>query len=177
MGRRLGIIVGANSYQDPAFRPQQYAENDIRALAQWLVNTKGGNWAPSDVQLVQGAYATRELVETLITQLCVNVAGPGDLVLVYFAGHAFLDEQNSEGYLALANTEYQKPTTAIRLSSLAQQTMGRSRAAHIVFMLDCFQTGKAWSMQRSTPSDSRPLLGPTLLNALQQSGDRLIFCS
>src|SRR6266566_8544176 len=47
MGRRLGIIVGANSYQDPAFRPLQYAENDTRALAQWLVNTKGGNWAPS----------------------------------------------------------------------------------------------------------------------------------
>ncbi len=92
MGRRLGIIIGDNSYQDPAFRPLQYAENDTRALAQWLVNTKGGNWAPSDVQHVQGAYATRELVESLITQTCLHVAGPSDLVFVYFAGHAFLDE-------------------------------------------------------------------------------------
>ncbi|GAC1350366.1 MAG: hypothetical protein NVSMB27_32190 [Ktedonobacteraceae bacterium] len=177
MGRRLGLIVGVNSYQDTAFRPLQYAETDARAIAQWLVNTQGGNWSPSDVQLVQGAYATRELVETLITQLCVNVAGPGDLVFVYFAGHAFLDEINGEGYLALANTEYQQATTGIHLSSLAQQAMGRSHAAHVVFMLDCFQTGKVWGMRRSTPYDNRPLLGSTLLNALQQSGDRLIFCS
>ncbi|HCJ35605.1 MAG TPA: hypothetical protein DHV65_15085, partial [Ktedonobacter sp.] len=111
MGRRLGLVIGVNSYQDSAFRPLQYAETDARAIAQWLVNTQGGNWAPSDVQLVQGAYATRELVETLITHLCVNVAGPGDLVFVYFAGHAFLDELHGEGYLALSNTSYQQPNT------------------------------------------------------------------
>ncbi len=151
MGRRLGIIIGTNSYQDPAFRPLQYAENDARALAQWLVNTKGGNWAPSDVQHVQGAYATRELVESLITQTCMHIAGPGDLVFVYFAGHAFLDEMS--------------------------QSMGSSRASHIVFILDCFQTGHVWRMQRSSPYDSKPLLGPTILNALQQVGERLICCS
>src|SRR5712691_8488276 len=141
MGRRLGLIVGVNSYQDTAFRPLQYAETDARAIAQWLVNTQGGNWSPSDVQLVQGAYATSELVETLITQLCVNVAGPGDLVFVYFAGHAFLDGVNGEGYLALANTRFQQPNTGIHLPTLTQKSMGRSRAAHVVFMLDCFQTG------------------------------------
>ena len=102
MGRRLGLIIGINSYSDAAFRPLQYAETDARAIAQWLVNTKGGNWSPADVQHVQGSLATRELVETLITQMCVNIAGPGDLVFIYFAGHAFLDESNSEGYLALA---------------------------------------------------------------------------
>src|SRR5947209_5847756 len=177
MGRRLGIIVGINTYQDTAFRPLQYAENDARALAQWLVNAKGGNWAPADVQHVQGEYATRELVESLITQTCVNIAGPGDLVLVYFVGHAFLDERNAEGYLALANTRYQQPSTGLHLPALAQQTMGRSCAAHVVFMLDCFQTGPLWSMQRSSPYDSRPLLGPTILNALQQTTDRLILCS
>ena len=177
MGRRLGIIVGANSYLDSAFKPLQYAENDARALAQWLVNTKGGNWAPSDVQHVQGAYATRELVESLITQTCMHVAGPSDLVFVYFAGHAFLDETTGQGYLALANTHYQQPSTGLHLPSLAQQCMGSSRASHIVFILDCFQTGQAWSMQRSSPYDSKPLLGPTILNALQQVGNRLICCS
>src|SRR5436305_14712412 len=125
MGRRLGIIVGANSYLDPAFRPLQYAENDTRALAQWLVNTKGGNWAPADVQHVHGAYATRELAEALIIEMCVNNAGPDDLVFVYFAGHAFTGESNGEGYLAFTNTRYAQPTTALHLPSLAQQAMGR----------------------------------------------------
>ncbi len=177
MGRRLGLVIGVNSYEDSAFRPLQYAETDARAIAQWLVNTKGGNWAPSDVQLVQGAYATRELVETLITHLCVNVAGPGDIVLVYFAGHTFLDEINGEGYLALSNTRYQQPDTGIHLSTLTRQSMGRSRAAHVVFMFDCFQTGQFWSKRRQSPYDNRPLLGTTVLNALQQTNDRLILCS
>src|SRR5690348_2816959 len=118
MGKRLGIIVGINTYQDTAFQALQYAETDARALAQWLVNTKGGNWVPSDVQMVQGTYATRELIESMIIQVCVNMAEPGDVVLVYFAGHTFVDERSGEGYLAFANTRYEQPTTGLHLPSL-----------------------------------------------------------
>ena len=177
MGRRLGLVIGINSYQDSAFQPLQYAETDARAIAQWLVNTQGGNWSPADVQLVQGAYATRELVETLITQLCVNVAGPGDIVFVYFAGYTFLDNMNGDGYLALANTRYQQPDTGIHLPTLTQQSMGRSRADHAVFLFDCFQAGQSWSKWRIAPYDNKPLIGPNVLNALQQTGNHLILCS
>jgi len=177
MGRRLGLVIGINSYQDDAFQPLRYAETDARAIAQWLVNTQGGKWAPADVQLVQGAYATRELVEALITQLCVNVAVPGDSILVYFAGHSFLDTANGEGYLALTNTRHQQPATGIHLPTLTQQSMARSRADHVVFMFDYFQTGQVWSKQRLTPFDNRPLIGPNVLNSLQQTGNRLILCS
>lgn len=177
MGRRLGLIIGINSYSDAAFPPLQYAETDARAIAQWLVNMKGGNWSPADVQHIQGSLATRELVETLITQMCVNIAGPGDSVFIYFAGHAFLDETKGEGYLALANTHYRQPSTGLHLFSLARQAMAHSRASHILCMLDCFQTGPAWSRLRSSQFDSKPLLGPTLLNALQQTSNRLFLCS
>lgn len=177
MGRRLGLIIGVNSYQDTVFRSLQFAETDALALAQWLVNTKGGNWSPADVQHVQGTQGTRELVETLITQLCVNTAGPGDLVFIYFGGHAFLDEKSGEGYLALANTQYQQPSTGLHLPSLARQAMSNSRASHIVFMLDCFQTGPVWNVQRSSAYDSKPLLGSSILNAVQYRGNRLFFCS
>ncbi len=177
MGRRLALVIGINQYQDAAFRPLQYAETDAKALAQWLVNERGGRWQPADVQLVMGAHATRELVESLIMQICVNVAGPGDLVLIYFAGHAFLDERTGDGYLALANTLYQQAASGLHLPSLASKAMGQSRAANILMMLDCFQTGQLWSMRRQSPYDSRPLLGPTLLNALQQNSGRLVLCS
>jgi tetratricopeptide (TPR) repeat protein len=177
MGRRLGIIVGINSYQDTAFQPLQYAETDARALAQWLVNTKGGNWTPSDVQMVQGTHATRELVESMITQMCVYMAQPDDLVFVYFAGHTFLDERSGEGYLAFANTYYQQPTTGLHFSSLAQQAMGQSRASTIVFLLDCFQTGRRWSMYRSSPYDIKPLFGPAVLSAVQQCSGRILLGS
>lgn len=177
MGRRLGLIIGINDYQDATFQPLQFAETDARALAQWLVNVQGGKWAAADVQLVLGTLATHELMEALITQFCVNVAGHGDLVMIYFAGHAFLDESNGEGYLALANTSYQQPATGLHLLSLARTAMGNSRAAHVVFVLDCFQTGQIWSTRRTSPYDSKPLLGPTLLNTLQQVSNRMILSS
>src|SRR5437764_1026139 len=96
VGKRLGLIIGINQYQDTTFRPLQYAQNDARALAQWLVNSRGGNWNPSNVQLLLGEQATSELAETLIDQSCLNIAGHDDLVFIYFAGHSFLDEMNGE---------------------------------------------------------------------------------
>lgn len=175
MARRLAIIIGVNQYQDPTFRPLQFAENDARALTQWLVNDKGGKWSSADVQLLQGAYASRYQIESLISQVCVNVAEPGDLALIYFGGHAFLDESKGESYLAVADTRYQQPSTGINLLSLAQNIVGRSPAANILFILDCFQTGQVWSTRRASPYDSKPLLSPTLLNALQQGA--MFFCS
>ena len=177
MSRRLGLIIGVNQYQDATFRSLQFAENDARALAQWLVNVKGGQWSPADVQLVQGEYATRELVEALITQLCLTVAEPGDLVLMYFAGHAYMDEKSGDGYLALANTDYHDTNTGLHLPSFAQQVIARSRASHVLCIFDCFQTGRLWSVSRTSPYDSRPLLSSTLAQALPQQGNRLFLCS
>jgi tetratricopeptide (TPR) repeat protein len=177
LSRRLGLVIGTNNYQDPGFRPLQFAENDARALAQWLVNAKGGNWAPGNVQHVQGSHATQELVQSLIKQMCLNIAEKGDLVLIYFAGHAFIDEGSGEGYLALCNTRMQDPTTALHLSSLFQSIMQRSQASHILVILDSFQTGRRWSMQRAFASDARPLFNPALLNTLQNTSNRLFLCS
>jgi len=155
----------------------QFAENDAKALAQWLVNSRGGNWIPSDVQLVLGSQATSELAEALIKQVCVNVAEPGDLVFIYFGGHAFVDEASGDGYLALANTRYEQPATGMHLMSLVRHALVGSRAAQIVLILDCFQTGPIWSMRRTSPFDFKPLLGPTLQSGLQQTQGRVLYCS
>jgi hypothetical protein len=173
----VGLIIGINHYQDSTLRPLQFAENDAKAIAQWLVNSKGGKWSPPDVQLVQGQHATRELTESLITQLCTKVAESGDIVLIYFAGHAFLDEKTGDGYLALANTRYQDATSGLSLRALVHNILPQSRAAQILCMLDVFQTGQLWNMRRSSPFDTKPLLGPPILNTLQHQQNRLFLCS
>ncbi|GHO90883.1 hypothetical protein KSF_009310 [Reticulibacter mediterranei] len=177
MSRRLGLIIGISHYQDATFRPLQYAENDARALAQWLVNTRGGKWSPGDVQLVQGPHATQELVQPLISQTCLQLAEANDLVMIYFAGHAFVDERSGEGYLALSNTRYQQPSSGLHLPSFIMQVMARSRAAHILLILDAFQTGPTWAARRISPFDFRPLMGEPLMNSLQQQGNRFLLCS
>ncbi len=177
MGRRLGLVVGVNSYQDTTFQPLQFAENDARAFAQWLVNERGGKWAPADVQHVYGVNATRDLIESLVLQLCLSVAQPDDLVLIYIASHAFLDENSGDGYLALADTFSGNPGMGLHLPSLAQQMMTQSRAEQIVFILDSFQTGQGWSTRQNSPYDMQPLLGSTLLHGLQQQRDRIVLGS
>jgi hypothetical protein len=175
--RHLGLIVGVNQYQDRTFCPLQFAENDARALAQWLVNNKGGKWSPPDVQLVQGQHATRELIESLVSQICVQKAEEGDSILLYFAGHTFIDERSGEGYLAFTNSQYQDPTTCLSLLSLTQHILTRSRASQILCIFDCFQSGQMWSMRRTSPYDSKPLLGSSVLNILQTQANRLFMCS
>ena len=175
MSRHLGLIIGVNQYQDSSFQQLRFAENDARALAQWLVNTKGGKWSPPDVQLVQGQHATRELAESLIAQICIHKAAPGDVVLLYFAGHSFIDETTGEGYLSLFNSRYQDASTNINLPRLIQQIVSHSRASHVLCIFDCFQNGRLWQMRRASPYDSKPLLGPALLAQLLP--DRLFLCS
>lgn len=177
MGKRLGLIIGINQYQDTTFRPLQFAQNDARALAQWLVNSRGGNWNPSNVQLLLGEQATSKLAESLINQSCLNIAGHDDLVFIYFAGHTFLDEMNEEGYLAFADTHISQPVTALSLHSLFNQTILHSRAAQIVLVVDCFQTGSTWSRRKTSQFDFKPLPGPMLQNALKQTQGRLLYCS
>lgn len=177
MSRHVGLIIGINHYQDSTLRPLQFAENDAKALAQWLVNSKGGKWSPPDVQLVQGRHATRELIESLITQLCTKVAEPGDIVLIYFAGHAFLDTQTGDGYLALANTGYQDASSGLSLRALVHNILPQSRAAQILCILDVFQTGNLWNLRRSSPFDMKPLLGLPIANTLQHQQNRLVLCS
>ena len=175
--RKLGLIVGINRYQDSLFRSLRFAENDAKELAEWFVNTEGGKWNPSDVQLIQGQYATKELVESLLAQLYLQIAKAGDEVLFYFAGHAFLDERSDEGYLALANTRYQDTSTALSVRTLIQSIQPGSRARRILCIFDCFQTGPVWDMRRTSRYDSKPLLGAAALGTLQQSTDRFCLCS
>lgn len=177
MGRRLGLFVGINNYQDPTFRPLQYAETDAKAFAQWLLDPRGGVWKPAEVYVTAGQEATKERLEAQLMQLCIHAADAGDLIVIYFAGHAFVDDASGEGYLAGSNTIYSQPGSAISLSSLARQALGLSRAAQIILMLDCFQTGFAWNQRRASPFDFQPLIGPALQQVLQQSQGRIVYCA
>ena len=61
--------------------------------------------------------------------------------------------------------------------SLFNETMLHSRAAQIVLVVDCFQTGPTWNKRKTSQFDFKPLLGPTLQNALKQTQGRLLYCS
>ena len=53
----------------------------------------------------------------------------------------------------------------------------QSSAAHIIVLLDSFQTGPEWNTRRTSPYDVRPLPGSALLTGLQQQQNRILLCS
>ncbi|BCL79448.1 tetratricopeptide repeat protein [Ktedonobacteria bacterium brp13] len=113
----------------------------------------------------------------MISQICLTKAEAGDVILLYFAGHAFIDERSGEGYIALTNSRYQDTNTSLSLLSFAQHVMARSAAAQILCIVDCFQTGQIWNMRRTSTFDAKPLLGPTVLSMLQAQPNRLLMTS
>lgn len=177
MGRRLGLLIGINHYQDHTFQSLRFAESDTMMLARWLGDERGGKWPASEIYTLIGAEATTQQVESLLVRLCKNAAEPDDLIFVYFAGHAFIADNGGDGQLACANTFYHDPASAIRLPGFISQAMLPSPASQVVVILDCFQTGSAWNAHRAIPFDFRPLIGQQALQALQQSQGRILYCS
>ncbi|GHO42841.1 tetratricopeptide repeat protein [Ktedonospora formicarum] len=133
--------------------------------------------APGDIQHIQGQSVTHELFRSLLSQVCTQVATPNDQIFIYFAGHAFVDERSGDGYLALANTNYKDPQTALHLGTLMRQILPQCRASQVLLIFDCFQTGRLWSMRRTSHYDFAPLLGRTLSGSLQGTTSHILGLS
>ncbi|TMD00238.1 MAG: caspase family protein, partial [Chloroflexi bacterium] len=116
MEHRYALIVGIDNYNDTAhFIPLPFAQADARALYELLVDPERGGWNPEDVIFLSGDVATRDEIESQLRELCLVRARPGDLVLFYFAGNAFLDPATRDGYLALRTTRIDQPVTGLHV--------------------------------------------------------------
>lgn len=79
--KRSAVLIGIEQYEDPAFPAAEYAESDASDLASWLRRIGGYD----QVSLRIGPRA-RELLDAVAA--ATATLAPGDLLLVYFAGHA-----------------------------------------------------------------------------------------
>jgi len=129
-GRRLALIVTADSYTDETLTDLRAAGADVPALAAVLRDPARGGFA---VQMLRNATssATAEAVDEFLDS-CL----PSDFVVLYFSGHA-LPDRTGELYLAATNTNPRRlPSTAIEAAWIAR-LMWRSLARGIVLFLDC----------------------------------------
>lgn len=79
--KRSAVLIGIEHYEDPAFPAAEYAESDVSDLASWLRRVGGYDF----VSLRIGPRA-RELLDAVAA--ATAALAPGDLLLIYFAGHA-----------------------------------------------------------------------------------------
>ena len=118
MKHRYALIVGIHNYNDAAhFIPLPLAQANSQALYELIIDPNvedGSQKMPSTCR----EEASRDEIESQLRELCLVRAQQDDLVLLYFAGHAFIDAATQDGYLALRTTHADRPATGLHVPTL-----------------------------------------------------------
>ena len=97
--RSWAIVVGVSQYPKLAQSQQlRFTERDAESIYTILISPEGGAFKAENVHVLTGAKATLAGLRHEIDDWLPSVAQPQDRVLIYFAGHGFVNE--GLGYLA-----------------------------------------------------------------------------
>ncbi|VAW92055.1 hypothetical protein MNBD_GAMMA22-2324 [hydrothermal vent metagenome] len=129
------VIIGNNNYTDKAGRwpSLKTAVTDARALKKILI----ANYGFVDVKLLENATRRDVLIE--LEALSKRVLS-NDHVLVYYAGHGYIDNDSQKGYWVPTDAIGVDQTTFLRNSTIRDEmTVIASRAKHSLLISDsCF---------------------------------------
>ncbi|MDH3761773.1 MAG: caspase family protein [Gammaproteobacteria bacterium] len=143
------LIIGNDSYRDPHRRwpSLETAISDARAVSRLLHRHYGF----SDVEVLENA-TRREILRAL--ESLSKRALPNDSVLVYYAGHGFLDAESERGFWVPVDAEGVDSTTFLRNSTIRDElTTIASRAQHTLLISDSCFSGTL--LRRGTRSIAR----------------------
>lgn len=140
--RGYAVIVGVAQYQNlDASKQLQFPESDAESMYRVLINREGGSFPAENVHFLKGSQATLANIRRELEDWLPSVAQPADRVVVYFAGHGFV--QNGKGYLAPWDVDPNKlETTAYSMTSLGEVLSTRVKANWKVLLTDACHSGK-----------------------------------
>lgn len=99
-GVRWAVVIGISNYRDTRIPSLRYADNDAKAVYDWLVSPEGGRYSPVRVKLLLNEQATyKKIRETLFSW--VKEALSEDMVIIYFSGHGTPESPNRPDNLFL----------------------------------------------------------------------------
>jgi len=129
------LIIGNNEYQDEQgkWKSLSTAITDAREVARLLKQHYGF----TDVKLLENA--TRRDVLFALEDLA-NKSLKNDNVLIYYAGHGFLDEETNKGFWVPVDANGSDHTTFLRNSTIRDEVSSiASRVQHTLLISDsCF---------------------------------------
>ena len=144
--RGFGLIIGVGKYAN--LNPDlhlQYSEADAESIHDVLISKEGGNFAPEDVRKFVGKEATLENIRRAIEEWLPSVARENDRVVIFFAGHGFLDEEGARVLLLRMTCNL----TVLRRPPIPWTSSAGSSAARSK------RNGKSCSLTRVTAAPSR----------------------
>ena len=136
--QRWALLVGVDTYIDPAFPRLKYCTADVLALQAALEAAGYTVVALHDNASAEHLRPTRDNVEAELARIC-QAAGPDDLVWAHFSCHGKL----VDGQPVLITREVRAPTLARKALPLAEveRELRGSQARRRVLTLDACHTG------------------------------------
>ncbi len=129
------LIIGNNEYKDQQgkWEPLSTAVTDAREVARLLKEQYGF----TDITLLENA--TRRDVLFALEELA-NKSLKNDNVLIYYAGHGFLDDETNKGFWVPVDAHGSDHTTFLRNSTIRDEVSSiASRVQHTLLISDsCF---------------------------------------
>jgi hypothetical protein len=143
-GRKFALIVGVSRYKyHDGIGDLAYADVDARALRDFLQSPEGGGFSPADTLFLENEQATLGAVRGALADFLPR-AGPGDLILIFLAGHGGPDPYAPQDlYFVLHDTKIaDMPHTALRMKELQDVLDHGVRAQRLVVFVDtCHSAG------------------------------------
>src|ERR1017187_7132346 len=135
------VIVGISRYRNLADKEQlQFAERDAQAIFTALISPEGGNFRVENVHMLTNEKATLAAVRREIGAWLPGVAREDDRVLIYFAGHGFMDQ--GKGYLAPYDLDRDRiADTGYPMDELGSVIGGKIKAKSKILLTDACHSG------------------------------------
>jgi len=143
MPRSYAVIVGIARYKNLTGRQQlQFPERDAQSIKTILINPEGGSFKEENVHMLVGPQATLARVRDEIDNWLPSKSQPGDRVLIYFAGHGFIDPKSGRAYLAPYDIDPGNiEATGYPMDELASVVGGKIQAASKILFTDACHRG------------------------------------
>ena len=141
-GRYHALVIGNNDYR--ALANLKTARNDARAVAEVLERNYGFR--------VQRLFdATRSDIVTALNDLRARLTDQDNL-LVYYAGHGYLDEDADEGYWLPVDADPENLVQWVANATITR-TLRAMRAKHVLVVADSCFAGKLARGAGARPPD------------------------
>ncbi len=145
------LVVGINGYQFAS--PLNFARQDAQAFAAILQERFG--FDAGKISLLTDAAATRKEILSEFLKFTLNLIGPDDRIVVFFAGHGCTrsGKRGEVGFLVPVDGDPADLSTLIRWDELTRNAE-LVPAKHVLFLMDACYGGLA--INRSThPGSAR----------------------
>lgn len=133
------VVIGISKCrQSHEFQDLLYADSDAEAISETLREL---GWPESNVRLLTNQQATRSNVLGVLENW-LQRATPDDLILLYWAGHAWPDPGNpDDAFFACADSNPSVPSSGLGMNLVVQTLMQRD-ARNVVVIADACHSDK-----------------------------------